>query len=121
MYARVARWEGADPHALAAAAAEIDERSESGPPEGVPAKGLLMLVDRVNGRAMAVTLFETEEDMAKGHEVLNTMSPPGEEKMGQRSVEIYEASTLRILGEWPDAASTDDSVDDEAAHSHDAE
>lgn len=90
MYARVVRWEDADADAMRASVARIEEDSESGPPEGVPAKGLLVLNDYENGRAMAVTLFETEDDYREGDATLNSMSPPGE-GMGRRvSVEKYE-------------------------------
>lgn len=92
MYARVARWEGADAEALERTAAEIRQDSESGPPEGVPSKELLMLTDAENGRAMAIVMFETEEDYRQGDETLNSMSPPGE-GMGRRvSVDKYEVA-----------------------------
>lgn len=92
MYARVARFEGAEPDAIRQAAREIASRAESGPPEGVPASGFTLLVDAENGRGLAITLFETEEDLRKGDEALNAMSRPGE-RMGQRtSVETYEAA-----------------------------
>ena len=42
---------------------------------------------------MAISLFETEEDLRRGDETLNAMSPPGD-GMGRRtSVEIYEVAT----------------------------
>jgi hypothetical protein len=46
---------------------------------------------------MAISLFATEEDLRRGHETLNAMSPPGD-GMGQRtSVEMYEvAADLRM-------------------------
>ncbi|MEA2413081.1 MAG: hypothetical protein QOC77_3642 [Thermoleophilaceae bacterium] len=92
MYARVARWEGADGDAIRKSAEGINEESSSGPPEGVPAKGFLLLIDPDNGRSIAVGLFETEEDYAKGDEKLNSMSPPGD-GMGTRSaVEKYEVA-----------------------------
>jgi hypothetical protein len=92
MYARVARWEGADAETLKRTAAEISADAESGPPEGLPAKGLWLLHDLDGGRAMAITLFETEEDYRQGDETLNSMSPPGE-GMGQRvAVDKYEVA-----------------------------
>jgi hypothetical protein len=92
MYARVARWEGSGAEALDAAAAGIRENAESGPPEGLPAKKLILLQDKESGRSMAITLFETEDDYRQGDETLNTMSPPGE-GMGQRvGVEKYEVA-----------------------------
>lgn len=92
MYARVARWEGASPEMLEDSAARIQEDAGSGPPEGVPAKGLLLLHDLEGGRAMAISLFETEEDYRQGDETLNSMNPPGE-GMGRRvAVDKYEVA-----------------------------
>ena len=85
MFARVVRWEGANPDALRESAGQIrsDVESGNGPPEGVPSKQILVLQDTDGGRAMAVMLFETEEDYREGDATLNSMSPPGE-GMGQR-------------------------------------
>ncbi|MGB7588797.1 MAG: hypothetical protein WBM00_08825 [Solirubrobacterales bacterium] len=92
MYARVARWEGANAETLERTASEIRSQADSGPPEGVPAKGLLLLNDGENGRSMAISLFETEEDYQQGDETLNSMNPPGD-GMGRRvSVEKYEVA-----------------------------
>jgi hypothetical protein len=94
MYARVVRWEGADAEALKKTAEEIQARAdaESGPPEGVPAKSFLLLQDYEGGRAMAVTLFESEEDYRRGDETLSSMSPPGD-GMGTRvGVDKYEVA-----------------------------
>ncbi len=94
MYARVVRWEGADAESLKASAAQIraDAEAGGGPPEGVPARSLLVLQDPEAGRAMAITLFETEEDYREGDATLNSMSPPGD-GMGQRiAVEKYEVA-----------------------------
>jgi hypothetical protein len=93
MYARVARFEGASAEGLDEAAAEIrKEAGEGGAPEGVPAKEAILLTDSDGGRAMAIMLFETEEDYRQGDETLNTMTPPGD-AMGRRiSVEKYEVA-----------------------------
>jgi hypothetical protein len=92
MYARVARWEGSSAEAMEAAAAGIRENAESGPPEGLPAKGLLLLQDKEGGRSIAITMFESEDDYRQGDETLNSMSPPGD-GMGQRvGVEKYEVA-----------------------------
>jgi hypothetical protein len=91
MYARVARWEGGEPGVIREAAEQINSDASSGPPEGVPAKGLLLLIDPDGGRSMAISLFETEEDMRKGDETLSAMSPP--DGMGQRAqIERYEVA-----------------------------
>jgi hypothetical protein len=92
MYARVARWEGAEGDAMRRTAAEINSDASSGPPEGVPAKGFLMLIDPDQGNGLAIALFETEEDLRTGDEVLNSMNPPGE-GLGRRvAVETYEVA-----------------------------
>lgn len=92
MYARVARWEGADAKALEESAAGIRARAaeEAGPPPGVPAKEFLLLQDTAAGTAIGITLFETEEDYRQGDETLNSMSPPGEGMGERRSVEKFE-------------------------------
>ena len=92
MYARVVKWEGGDADTIRESAERINaDAATSGPPEGVPAKGFLLLTDPDNGRAMGVTLFETEDDMRKGHETLEAMSPPA--SMGTRAaVEMYEVA-----------------------------
>lgn len=73
-------------------ASEINSRASSGPPEGVPAQGFLMLMDPAQGQGLAISLFETEDDLRVGDEVLNSMNPPGE-GLGQRvSVETYEVA-----------------------------
>jgi hypothetical protein len=92
MYARVARWEGADAETLERTAAEIRADAESGPPEGIPAKGLLLLHDLEGGRAMAISLFETEEDYRQGDETLNSMSPPAGGMGNRVGVDKYEVA-----------------------------
>lgn len=97
MYARVARFEGGEADAIRRTAADIASQASSGPPEGVPAKGFLLLVDPENGRSIGIALFASEDDMRAGDAVLNEMSPPGD-GMGRRaSVEMYEvAADLRV-------------------------
>jgi len=92
MYARVARWEGADPKSLEESAAEIRAQAETagGPPPGVPAKEFLLLHDTAAGKAIAITLFESEDDYGKGDETLSSMSPPGEGMGNRVSVEKFE-------------------------------
>lgn len=92
MYARIARWEGADSEAMRSSAERIRSEASAGPPEGVPAKGFLMLIDPENGRGLGITLFDTEEDLRQGDEVLGSMNPP-QDGMGRRvSVEMYEVA-----------------------------
>ena len=90
MYARVAKWEGAEGEALRRSADEINAQVDQGPPPGVPAKGFTMLIDPEAGRSLAIALFETEEDLRKGDEALNQMNPTGDDVGKRVSVEMYE-------------------------------
>jgi hypothetical protein len=93
MWARVARFEGD--------AASVDERvtrlremlaTEAFPEELADAK-FLLFVDRESGGMLGVTLFESEEAMRRGDELMNQ----GQGRAGARSgVEFYEVpiSTL---------------------------
>ena len=92
MYARVARFEGAKGDALRREAEEITKRAPSGPPEGVPATGFLLLIDPDGGRSLAISLFETEDDLRKGNEALNTMSPGIDDAGRRTSVEMFEVA-----------------------------
>ncbi|HMJ36518.1 MAG TPA: hypothetical protein VK501_21620 [Baekduia sp.] len=97
MYARVAKWEGAEGDALRRSADEINAESDAGPPPGVPAKGFMMLIDPETGRSMAVALFETEEDLRQGDAALNDMNPSTDDVGHRTSVETYEVAVdLRI-------------------------
>lgn len=92
MYARVARFTGADAESLEKNVAGIRERveAEEGPPPGVPSTAFKFLADEANGTVVAISFYETEEDMRKGDETLNTMSPPAG-AMGERaSVDLCE-------------------------------
>lgn len=91
MHARVATFEGGDPEQVRRVIAEIKQRAASGPPEGVPAVGLLVLHRADEGKVVNISLFETEEDLRQGDETLNAMDPPVPGAMGRRtSVEMYE-------------------------------
>lgn len=92
MYARVAKWEGADADALRQSGEEMASRAGEGPPPGVPGVGFLMLIDPDSGRSLAIGLFETEEDMRKGDAVLNDMSPDRDDVGKRTSVEMYEVA-----------------------------
>ena len=74
------------------AAQQVASDAASGPPEGVPSKKFLLLINPDNARQIAVSLFETEEDLWKGDEVLNSMDPPEEGIGGRTSVEMYEVA-----------------------------
>ena len=91
MHARVATFEGGDTEQVRQVFAEINRRSASGPPEGLPSVGLLMLHSPDDGKVIAISLFETPETLEQGDAVLNAMEPPGPGNLGRRaSVERYE-------------------------------
>jgi len=91
MHARMATFEGADADKLRENISEMEQRSQSGPPEGVPAVGLLMLHKPDEGKVVTISLFETEADLQQGDATLNSMDPPVPGAMGTRtSVEMYE-------------------------------
>lgn len=92
MYARVASWEGGNADAIRAAAEGINDQAADGPPEGLPATGIMVLIDTENGRSIGITLFETEDDMRQGHAKLDTMSPPGDGLGTRTSVDFYEVA-----------------------------
>jgi hypothetical protein len=92
MYARVAKWEGAEAEALRKSGDEINAMADQGPPPGVPAKGFTMLIDPDSGRSLAIAFFESEEDMRKGDEALNSMNPSGDDVGKRTSVEMYEVA-----------------------------
>ncbi len=95
MHARVATFEG-DPAKVDEAVTRVRSDVESGaPPPGLEgAKGMMMLVDRNTGKGMGITLFDSEDDMRKGDEALNSMNPGSS---GRRtSVEFYEVAVQRM-------------------------
>ena len=99
MYARIARFEGGDISQIDAvidgARQTIDSTFDS-PPEGLEGvKAIWMLVDRENARGLGVTLFENEEDLRRGDEALNAMSPAVDAGQQRSSVEIYEIAHRR--------------------------
>jgi hypothetical protein len=101
VFARIARFEGGDPARLGEAIEGVRARVESGsesPPEGLEgAKEVWMLVDRQTGTGLGITLFESEEEMRRGDEALNAMSPPVPEASGSRTgVELYEVALRHV-------------------------
>ena len=94
MHARIATFE-ADParadEAVAAARQQV-ESNWANPPAGLEtAKEMYMLIDREHGRGLGITLYETEDDLRRGHEALNQMTPPAEG--GRRTdVALYEVA-----------------------------
>ena len=84
-YARVTTFE-ADDEALDALLAEIN--AAGAPPEGIPAKRIIVLADRAGGKVMIAVRFGSEDDLRKGGAALDAMSPPG--NMRRVSVDSFE-------------------------------
>jgi hypothetical protein len=89
MHARVATFDGGDPDQVRDVVKEIEQQGQSGPPEGVPAVGFLVL--HREGKVIAISLFESEADLQEGDATLNSMDPPVPGGLGRRtSVEAYQ-------------------------------
>jgi hypothetical protein len=86
-YARVVTFD-ADDAALEAMVAEIN--SSDGPPAGLPAKRITVLADRAAGKVVVAVRFGSEEDLRKGAETLEGMSPPDAGSIRRVSVDVYE-------------------------------
>jgi hypothetical protein len=95
MHARIATFEG-DPAKMDEMISRVRDDVESDqPPEGLEnARGMMMLVNRENGKGMGITFFDSEESMRRGDEALNNMNPGGG---GRRTaVDFYEVAVERM-------------------------
>lgn len=72
---------------------ELVEGMESGePPEGMPKSELIILHDSDGDQAVAIVIFDSEDDYRRGHEILDAM--PSENTPGRRtSVTRYDVAT----------------------------
>ena len=86
-WVRVATFE-ADDDAVKEMVEEIG--SAEGPPPGIPAKSIMILADRENGRARIVVRFDSEEKLRTGSETLDAMEPPPGRRVRRISVERFE-------------------------------
>jgi len=84
--ARVVAFEGVDSDRIAALKQEMDTGER---PEGVPATEFLMLHDPGADSALAIVLFDSEEDYATGDAALSAM-PAGDTPGTRTSVKKYE-------------------------------
>jgi hypothetical protein len=86
-YARVVTFD-ADEAALEALLSEIN--ATGGAPEGMNPTRLTVLADRAAGKVVVAIRFASEEDLRKGSEVLEAMSPPEVGSIKRVSVDAYE-------------------------------
>jgi hypothetical protein len=92
MRARMATFQVDDPAKVDEEIATTQRFLEGGKlPEGIPATGFLMLVDREAGRVVEILLFESEEDLRQGDATMNSYAP-GEGSMHRVSVERFEVA-----------------------------
>lgn len=67
------------------------EMSEGEPPEGLPAKEIVVLHDPEGQKSLVILFFDSEEDYKRGDETLNAM--PTDDTPGQRtSVARYDVA-----------------------------
>jgi hypothetical protein len=71
MYARVVRFTDVSPERIEQLEARVNE--SGGPPPGVSATGLQVLVDAKQGTAVVVQLFNSADDMRAAEEVFDSM------------------------------------------------
>ena len=71
MHVRVVRFTGVDPERVEKLVSEIDE--SGGPPEGVKATGLQILLDRDQGTSVVLQFFDSEQDMRDSESAFDSM------------------------------------------------
>jgi hypothetical protein len=94
MYVRVVRFTDVDPERVRKVLAQVEE--SGGPPPGVNAKGLSMLVDEGQRTAVVLQYFETAADMEEGARVFAAMDP-GETPGVRASVDSCEVKLERTV------------------------
>ena len=94
MHARIATFEG-DPGKVDEMISEVRSEVESGNvPEGLEGAKMMMLINRETGKGLGVTIFDSEEAMRRGDEMLNAMSPG--EGARRTDVEFYEVPVQNV-------------------------
>ena len=87
--ARVVTFDGVTPDRIQEMQSELRDSPE--PPEGVPAKEIIVLHDPAAEKSLVMLFFDSEEDYARGDAALNAM--PAGDTPGQRtSVTKYEVA-----------------------------
>jgi hypothetical protein len=73
MYLRVVRFTDVNAERVADLASRIEQAE--GPPPGVPATGIQILLDAAQQTAVVVQMFDTTEEMQAGDRVMGNMDP----------------------------------------------
>lgn len=84
-FARVVTFEGVGKDRIEEMRGEMD----GAPPEGLPAKEIIVLHDAEAEKSVVIVFFDTEDDYRQGDEVLNAM-PTGDTPGRRTSVAKYE-------------------------------
>ena len=75
---------------------EAEMRGSEGPPEGLPAKEIIVLHDADAEKSLVVVFFDNEEDYRRGDEALSAM--PAGDTPGQRTgVAKYDVAIRMAL------------------------
>ena len=110
MYARVVRFEGGDPSVIDEQVADMKRQMDAARSGDVPADApeqvrtlmdtvtrFIELVDRESGSSVGIAFCETEENVRRADEALDSMSPPQE--VGKRTaVDIFEVALDESFG-----------------------
>jgi len=94
MFARVATFEG-DPARMQEVAESMRKEVDAGAPDGFPGKEIYFLTGRDSGKSLVIVLFETKDDLRKGDQMMNEMSPPDDASagMGRRvGVDLFDVA-----------------------------
>ena len=93
--ARVVSFDGVSRDRIKEMDAEM--RGSEGPPEGLPAKEIIILHDADAEKSLVVVFFDNEEDYRRGDEALSAM--PAGDTPGQRTgVEKYDVAIRMAVG-----------------------
>ena len=90
-FVRVVRFTDVDPERLEQMVSEIDE--SQGPPEGIKAAGLQILVDREQKTSVVLQFFDSAHDMADAEQAFDSMDPsetPGNRASVDRTESVRE-------------------------------
>ena len=101
MHARVALFQSAEPEdaekAVEAGKQQLAEKFDA-PPKGLEgAKEAWLLFDSSSGKSVGITFYESEEDLQRGHEALDAMSP-GPDGPRRTSVDFYKVEMRKTRG-----------------------
>jgi hypothetical protein len=91
MHVRVVRFTGVDPARVEKLVSEIDD--SGGPPPGVKATGLQILLDRDQGTSVVLQFFDSEQDMRDSEAAFDSMDAsetPGSRASVDRAELLHE-------------------------------